>query len=511
MIIFSCCITDTSPESLDWLEISINSYCRYHNDIPTVYCDGDKELIRQRNIKCKIEDISIYRKVNKNFNLTFTFDIHTLFLSEINFNEFEKSSFKIAKKDNCICTKQDYNNETEFFELNEIGVDKTIYNSNRFYAFIFKTDLKKVPVIPSSEEWTKPYYDLLRKECLARSIQNKVPFAFKKIVVKRNFKVPKVAFYSTITGNVKKYCNFAKVTMQSYSDTNSMDITWIITSNTNEELEQAKQILTDYKHISLDFMLLPKTKGIDDYSLYNQNNWVNDFACKLFTDRIAFVDCVQDNYDVLVCVDFDIIFRKDISKYLLDFFNSPYKLGGQTEYNFTEYYLRKRGVENIDNHYLPKYYVNFGFGMLHCRNLHKNHWDTFLKISKGHEEYFGCQEQLYFAISCNGALKHYDDLQLLIYNRLNNQENAHYRLITTDTPLIHFTPSKYLYDEFSDTESPFLLGVLVTFFDEYYDRVKQTKGLDEDFIERIKSNAQKIKVWNQTHSITKLSGLFNGF
>lgn len=467
----------------------------------------------------KLNFTPIFKDIPINSGLTmFRKDKQPSNMYEKTIKVFEDYNFKV------VCYEQDAFNkifENDKFDLNyQFGMNcntfavhrKSVFSAMHFCAR--NKDMTKLfdPFKKFENEriielkdnryfaWTKPFYNALKEEFDNNNIENFIPHS--TTFINRKLKTPKVAFFSTIIGNIKKYCNFAKVTMQTYDNTNTLDVEWLITANTEDELNTIKLYMNNkYKHITLKYMLLPKTYGIEDYSKYNQLNWVSDLACQLFTDRIAFVDDVQDLYDVLVCVDLDIIFRADISKYILDFYNSPFKLGGQTEVNYSNYNLIQKGITNLTNekYYNPHYYVNFGFGMIHCKNMHKDHWKTFLDISKNHEYAFSCQEQLYFAVSSEEKrIKHYDNLQLLVYVKIDTRSK---RGFTENQPLIHYTRSNYLGTEFNANEVTDLKLhiVVLAYYNVYYNAVLDTPNLDEEFINLIKSNNEKISKFIKTN------------
>lgn len=472
----------------------------------------------------KIKFEPIFKDMPLNSGLTmFRKSLQPSNMLERTIKTFEENDFKV------LCYEQDAFNkifENNKFDLNyQFGMNcnrnsvhvKSVFTAMHFCAR--DTNLNKLfnPFIPfkSSREietkdnryfaWTVPFYGMLKAELDFLNIENYIPYT-KTRNIHRKLLTPKTAFYSSLVGNIEKYSNLAKVTLQSYDNTNTLNVDWIFLANTEKELEQVKTLMNNtYKHITLKFVIAPKTEGIEDYKLYNPFNWTTMDACKLFTDRIAVVDLLQPKYDILICVDLDIIFRDDISKYIKDFYCSPYKLAGQTEYNYTEGNLKYTLMKSTDNQfYKPKFYVNFGFGMIHCKNIHKNHWDTFLKISKGYERFFGCQEQLYFAISCGSkSIKRYDGLQMLVYNRVSNsriREVEQYQCIGK-TPIIHYTRSTFLTNLFSkrdilsfNTNFRWHL-VTMLYYSIYLENVLKTPNLSEDFVNLVKTNAKQIENW----------------
>lgn len=360
---------------------------------------------------------------------------------------------------------------------------------------------------------TKDFLELYRAYAKYFNVDTNIPEYFdSKFPVFNKTKLPKTAFYSTIIGNLDLYIDMAMVTMQSYIKTNTYKIDWLIQCENDEEIQYCKERLSvlDSDIITIKYHIMPSCKTNNrpevDYAEYSPFNWTSPKGAEIFCRRIAYVDDIIDSYDIIVCVDFDIIFSKDISDRFINMFNSPYIVGGQTElsplwHRYDKYKTMYNLCDHTTNKYydlLVKHYFNFGFGIINCKNLkHKipNQWEHFKTITKGYENYFCVQEQSYFSIISQGLCKHYDDLQNLLWNHLYGTLTNMYTKFRNN-PLTHFTHSVLITKELKDIDDSMLkdtTNILVMLNYEMYLKCTLESKASENFKNKIKNNSVIIK------------------
>lgn len=327
----------------------------------------------------------------------------------------------------------------------------------------------------------------------------------------------KILFYSSIFKNIDLYINLGIVTITSFKKYNNFKLDWCIISDSNSNLEYIKSKLNFLQdnNLSLTYKLLPEC--IINYTHFNILNIAQtNSATELFIRRIKFVDTVKDDYDILVCVDFDILFRSNIFNIINDFYNSNKIIGGQTEMNplYSNDIYRPKDKDLNDADFLPKIYVNFGFGMINTKFLPKSVWKDFLELSKNNERYFCSQEQSYFGIRFQNNIFNVDDLQLLIWNRLPGKELTEYYCKFKNHKLIHFSRPNLIYEDnpvilFDEGKNEAYTVMVLKFFDLYVNHLKNSKT-DLWFKEKVLENYKKVNIFKKSN-FKKVLNIFKKF
>lgn len=293
----------------------------------------------------------------------------------------------------------------------------------------------------------------------------------------------KTAFMSYVIGS-KSFIDMAIVTILSYIETNDTEIDWLIFGNTEDELNSAKERLQNIKSNLVHIKVLPFTKIEDNDNFINYKNWISDIGSTMFYKRIKLIDAYKNNYDILVMVDLDIIFIKDISKYLKRAYdNDDIWISGQEQVN-----PEPETTKLNNNHH----YINFGFGILKCNKLRNNEFNNLLKLISNPEVKLICQDQSYYN-STYSADKYfgYHDLQLCEWNFPWFYHNK------PDYKIYHYSPMRYMdqttivtYDKSKYRYGCGIISLLV--YDKYAEYVERYKQyLSDDFIEKVRFNNQR--------------------
>ena len=353
-------------------------------------------------------------------------------------------------------------------------------------------------------DWCVPIYRLYQNILDEIGIDYKIPYEYKKTFLEEKFM--RVGFCSILTGS-DIYCDLAIVCMQSYLATNNMEIDWILLCENDYEISRAHERLdflqSDRFH--LRYELLPKVEGVD-YNKYNTFGWTSERGSEIFIRRIKFFDLYKNEYDIIVTVDFDILFIDDISSVIERvFYTDGIALSGQQEAfsHALKYGLEHLcNYENLDVPFDHSAYINFGFCVMKCSELRGNDWENFLKITTGKEDYFNTQEQAYFSAAYPPKKKIvYKNLQLLIYGKLVRVD---YRR-RGNCKMIHFTPSGLLtkivdVNQLQLRRDHAVDAVTVLMYDYYYDAVQSyNEHLSPEFLNIIYTNKAILDDYKRMH------------
>lgn len=434
-----------------------------------------------------------------------TFDKMKELLEEWNykFNTYEQDVINYIYQG----SKYDLNNDGFYLGVNK----KHIYKDIRCNTFHFvSSNLKPYSLSISDKPWYDWILPIIKKYT---SYSDKyIEYEYKKSFLDE--KLMKIAFYSSCT-NDEKFIDMGIATISSYLRTNNLEIDWIIIGNSEEDNIRNKERMNFLEEENLDrlhlrYVTMPADDVGLDYHSYNTFNWTSDKASEIFLRRIKFVDEYKDQYDVMVCVDFDIIFTDDVVNFIEEvYFSDSIEIAGQQEPFMLEYGLKKlMNINDIKIPYDISGYINFGFGILNCKLLRNDNWNHFINMSKGKEYYWNTQEQAYFCSAYNNKQLS-KNLQMLIYPRIVDKS---YRT-KNKFKMIHFTPCKFIttklesnsdllkFDRNNDTMLNF---VCFCYFDFYYTIVKESKGISKEFLEIIEHNKKIIDAHKKKYH-TKIS------
>ena len=296
----------------------------------------------------------------------------------------------------------------------------------------------------------------------------------------KNFETATKAFYSSVDG--EKYIDFLIITVSSYKKHNNIPIDWIVICKDEDSLEHIKsmtEFLTD-DTVKMVYTVMPTPPKEVDYSLYNSFKWTTDYASEIFCKRIYFVDVWKDRYDLLVCIDLDVLFIGDVKETVINFFNSECAIGGQYEYFNVEFgFSSCLKIKMPELKYRAYNYINFGFGMLNTRYLRNDNYLHFVEMSKGIEDQFNTQEQAYFAYEYQKSIKVYRHLQM--HPHVLIRQNRKYSMI-------HFTPSKYITESMETYDPLDPLFVSTTLYFKTYALFALTCNISNKFRKTLEEN-----------------------
>ena len=293
----------------------------------------------------------------------------------------------------------------------------------------------------------------------------------------------KVAFISILT-NVKQYCDLAITTITSYIYTNTTKIDWIILYE--DSLDEIKQKLD---HLQGDLVNL---KFIPLHDIENQNykdiNYINiarDYCCKNFISRIFNINNLKDKYDVLCPCDFDILFVKDL-KDKLDNIDFNYQMIGCEENNeYIEWILSFKAHHQVSPYLNKKFYINFGFAILICKNINFDLTSAFQKISEENKlKYLATQEQSFFAQVLDKIFVD-NSLQLFMWNRYD------FPISISTYYTVHFSVQQYLLEKIKTSDCSLFshkYAITICYMELYKDIISKCKRLSSEFIDRINYN-----------------------
>ena len=174
----------------------------------------------------------------------------------------------------------------------------------------------------------------------------------------------------------------------------------------------------------------------------------------------------------MVCVDLDVIFVNTVVDVLDDFLHSNCAVGGQCEPFLIRYGFEKCiGKTYPGSPYNFEKYVNFGFGMINAKLIIDDNFKKFVEISKDKEDFFNTQEQAYFACQYQDSIKTYPGLQALVWSRINSE---HFKQ-PYNFRLIHFVPSRFLFDEIIKLGYDYNYANIILFYNKYVEIALQSK------------------------------------
>ena len=287
----------------------------------------------------------------------------------------------------------------------------------------------------------------------------------------------RVGFISMCIGS-KSYVDMAIITIMSYIETNTTEVDWLIFGDTDEELNYIKEKLKFIQNNKVHIKVLPFVKLNLDFSKYDSYVFVSNFACQLFCKRIKLIDEYKKDYDLLVFVDLDILFVKDISTHLLR--------------AYTDDNVWISGHEQIspNDGLTHLHYINFGFAILKCCKLRDNEFEHFLEVTKNQEKHYTSQDQTYYN-TCYPQDKYltYLDLQLGEWN---------YQWINSNKPdykIYHYCPMRYM-DEIEEDNTPYNIKGIGGISDLVYDKYAECaeryeKYLSPEFIKNVRINNKR--------------------
>lgn len=282
----------------------------------------------------------------------------------------------------------------------------------------------------------------------------------------------KKCFYSSVDGD--KFIDLFIVTVTSYKKHNVLPVDWIVICkdvNQMYDVRSKTQFLSD-SVVNVIYTTMPAVPVKIDYCKYNTFKWTSDYTGKIFCDRIYFVDVWKHKYDLMVCVDLDVIFVNTVVDVLDDFLHSNCAVGGQCEPFLIRYGFEKCiGKTYPGSPYNFEKYVNFGFGMINTKLIIDDNFKKFAEISKDKEDFFNTQEQAYFACQYQDSIKTYPGLQALVWSRINSE---HFKQ-PYNFRLIHFAPSRFLFDEIIKLGYDYNYANIILFYDKYVEIALQSK------------------------------------
>lgn len=286
----------------------------------------------------------------------------------------------------------------------------------------------------------------------------------------------KVGFISMCIGS-KSYVDMAIVTIMSYIETNTTEVDWLIFGDTNEELNYIQEKLSFIQNNKVHIKVLPFTKINLDFSKYNASGFVNNSACQIFCKRIKLIDIYKKDYDLLVFVDFDMLFVGDVSYYLIK--------------AYTNDNAWISGHEQIElNNSERLHHINFGFAILKCCKLRNNEFEHFLEISKNKEDFYVSQDQTYYNYSYpDDKYLTYTDLQLGAWN---------YQWVNTHKPnykIYHYHPMRFM-DQTVSIDKKYSISGISWISDLVYDKYAEcaerySQYLSPEFIKNVRINNKR--------------------
>lgn len=305
----------------------------------------------------------------------------------------------------------------------------------------------------------------------------------------------KVLYSSIAVGEM--YGWFAYNCLSSFKELNTEPVEWEILTDSKESIKYFKKLLSPLEDKKLHFIysLMPEVYKEVDVNKYITLGWTSYKSACFFIDRIKHIEDLksQGKYDILVTVDFDSVFRRNLADFVKTFIESNKTYGGAREpYDIaTSYKMNDKGrYFKTNKTFKYESYFNLGMGFLNLRKLPDNIWNTFKEMSKDCEELFNVQDQSFFCYLIPEEEKCILDDAQLVAHLLWKRE---YR-IKRDPCLIHFSPNiNLMFGRFkADDVNPYQI-VKIKYYHLFAKYALQNKHLlPADVIDNINYNLKFI-------------------